>query len=169
MYAVLYNYCCPSQHNECHNAISELHVNIRVELHNDVDHHSPNPHLLAISNRTWPRSPERTGSGCLYRHKVMCCGHLWQAINSLPWRHWHNYHCARHQFRCGEDKGIQRKNSNNITAMRGLRKALGSREQSNTSAFVRDRIHIPMAEACDSFSDFITKNLQPVFYNTNGW
>jgi len=124
---------------------------------------TPTPYLLAISNRTWPRSPERTGNGCLYRHKVMYCGHLWQAINSLPWRHWHNYQCARHRFRCGEDKGIQRKNSNNITAMRGLRKALGSREQSNTSAFVRDRIHIPMAEACDSFSGFITKYLHRVF------
>ena len=133
-------------------------LTVRVKLHNNVDQHpSPQPHLLAISNRTWPRSPERTGSGCLCQRKVMCCGHLSQAINSLPWRHWHNYHCARHRFRCGEDKVIRRKHSNNITAMRVLRKALGSREQSNTSAFVRDRTHIPMAEACDSSRGYITK------------
>jgi hypothetical protein len=91
------------------------------------------------------------------------CGHLSQAINSLQWRHWHNYHCARHRFRCDEDKEIQRKNSNNVTAMRGLRKAVGSREQSNTSAFVRDRTHIPMAEICDSFRGYTTKCVHRVF------
>jgi len=53
--------------------------------------------------------------------------------------------------------------------MRGLRKALGSREQSNTSAFVRDRIHIPMAEAYDSFRGYITKYLHWFFYNRFVW